>query len=66
MDQERYPSREERMPEASTGVPERPQRERESQEEPDTKYQQLRDEEEAERDQLADDVGERLRPDPDQ
>ncbi|HKH31749.1 MAG TPA: hypothetical protein VKA45_11910 [Gaiellaceae bacterium] len=60
MDEERYPSPEERMPDAPTGDPERLERERESQEEPDTKYEQLRDEQEADRaaiaDELADDV----------
>ena len=44
------------MPEAPTGVPERAERERESAADPDTKYQQLRDEEEAEREAIADDV----------
>jgi hypothetical protein len=57
MDQERYPTPEERMPDAPTGDPERQERERESAEEPDTKYEQLRDEEEAERDALAEDIG---------
>ena len=37
---------------------EREQRERESREEPGTKYEQLRDEEEAERETLADEVDE--------
>ena len=51
------------MPDAPTGDPERAQRERESREEPDTKYHQLRDEEESDRDALADDVAdERLAP----
>jgi len=59
MDQERYPSPEERMPDAPTGDPERAERELESEAEPDTKYQQLRDEEEAERDELAEDIGDR-------
>ena len=58
MEKERYPSPEERMPDAPTGDPERLERERESQEEPDTKYEQLRDEEAAERGDLAEDVGE--------
>jgi hypothetical protein len=57
MDQERYPSPEERMPDAPTGDPERAERERESAEEPDTKYQQLRDEEALERDTIAEDIG---------
>jgi hypothetical protein len=57
VDQERYPSPEERMPDAPTGDPERSERELESEAEPDTKYQQLRDEEEAERDELAEDIG---------
>src|SRR5215208_1508553 len=52
MDKERYPSPEERMPDAPTGDPERLERERESQ------YEQLRHEEAAERDDLAEDVGE--------
>jgi hypothetical protein len=60
---ERMPSPEERMPDAPTGDPERAQRERESREEPDTKYHQLRDEEESDRNALADDVAdERLAP----
>jgi hypothetical protein len=58
MDRPRHPSPEERMPDAPTGDPERAERERESQEEPDTRYQQLRDEQAAERDSLADDLGE--------
>ena len=41
------------MPDAPTGDPEREQRERESREEPDTKYEQLREEEEADREALA-------------
>ena len=45
------------MPDAPTGDPERAERERESAEDPDTKYHQLRDEEEAERDVLAEDIG---------
>ena len=45
------------MPDAPTGDPERSERELESEAEPDTKYQQLRDEEEAERDELAEDIG---------
>ena len=57
MDQERYPSPEERMPDAPTGDPERAERERESAEEPDTKYQQLRDEEALERDTIAEEIG---------
>ena len=56
MDQERYPDTEERMPDAPTGDPEREERERESREEPDTKYQHSRDEEEAEREVLADEM----------
>jgi hypothetical protein len=56
MDQERYPTPEERMPDAPTGDPERQERERESQEEPDTKYEQLRDEEEADRAAIADEL----------
>ena len=57
MDQERYPSPEERMPDTPTGDPERAERERESAEEPDTKYQQLRDEEALERETAAEDIG---------
>jgi hypothetical protein len=57
MDEERYPSPEGRMPDAPTGDPERAERERESAEEPDTKYQQLRDEEALERDTIAEDIG---------
>ena len=53
---ERFPEPEERMPEAPTGDPERAQREQESREEPDTKYHTLRDEEESDRDALAEDV----------
>ena len=45
------------MPDAPTGDPERAERERESAEEPDTKYQQLRDEEALERDTIAEDIG---------
>jgi hypothetical protein len=56
MDQERYPTPEERMPDAPTGDPERQERERESQEEPDTKYEQLRDEQEADRAAIADEL----------
>ena len=56
MEQERYPSPEKRMPEAPTGDPERAERERESAADPDTKYQQLRDQDEAEREAIADDV----------
>jgi hypothetical protein len=56
MDQERYPTPEERMPDAPTGDPERQERERESQEEPDTKYEQLRDEQEAYRAAIADEL----------
>jgi hypothetical protein len=53
---ERFPEPEERMPDAPTGDPERAQRERESREEPDTKFHELRDEEESDRAALADDV----------
>ncbi len=53
---ERSPDAEERMPDAPTGEPEIEQRERESREEPDTKYEQLRDEEEADRATVADDL----------
>jgi hypothetical protein len=56
MDQERYPTPEERMPDAPTGDPERQERERESQEEPETKYEQLRDEQEADRAAIADEL----------
>jgi hypothetical protein len=56
MDQERYPTPEERMPDAPTGDPERQERERESQEEPDTKFAQLRDEQEADRAAIADEL----------
>jgi hypothetical protein len=56
MDQERYPTPEERMPDAPTGDPERQERERESQEEPGTKYEQLRDEQEADRAAIADEL----------
>ena len=56
MDQERDPTTEERMPDALTGDPEREQRDRESREEPDTKYEQLRHEEEADRDAIAGDL----------
>jgi hypothetical protein len=56
MEQERYPTPEERMPDAPTGDPERQERERESQEEPETKYEQLRDEQEADRAAIADEL----------
>jgi hypothetical protein len=44
------------LPDAPTGDPERAERERESREDVDTKYEQQRDIEEAERDELADDL----------
>jgi hypothetical protein len=53
---ERFPDADERMPDAPTGEPEIEQRERESREEPDTKYEQLREAEEADRDAVADDL----------
>jgi hypothetical protein len=56
MDQERYPDAEERMPDAPTGDPERAERERESQEEPDTKFHQYREAEQADRESAADDL----------
>lgn len=51
-----YPAPMERTPDAPTGDPERSQREEESREEPDTKYDQQREAEQAERERLAEDI----------
>jgi hypothetical protein len=51
-----YPASMERTPDTPTGDQERREREQESRDEPDTKYEQQREDERAERDRLADEI----------